>query len=56
LKKVSSDVWELRPGDVRLFLKIKGNKGFVIHGIYKKSQKIPKKELDLAIRRAKELA
>ncbi len=54
LKKVAKNVWELRPGDVRLFLTIKGNKGFVIHGIRKKGQKLPKKELSLAIKRIKE--
>lgn len=54
LKKVAKNVWELRAGDVRLFLAIKGNKGFVVHGIRKKGQKIPKKDLDLAIRRIKE--
>jgi phage-related protein len=55
LKKISKDVWELRPGDVRLFLTIKGNKGFVVHGIRKKSQKTPKKDLDLAAKRAREV-
>lgn len=54
LKKIAEGVWELRPGDVRLFLTIKGNKGFVVHGIIKKKQKIPKKDLDLAIQRIKE--
>lgn len=54
LKKIDRAVWELRPGDVRLFLTIKKNKAFVIHGIRKKSQKIPKKDLNLAIKRIKE--
>ena len=53
LKKLNKDVWELRPGDVRLFLTIRGNRGIVVHGIYKKSQKTPKKDLDLAIERTK---
>lgn len=55
LKKISREIWELRPGDIRLFLTIKGNKGFVAHAIFKRTQKIPKKDLDLAIRRVKEL-
>lgn len=54
LKKIAKEIWELRPGDVRLFLSIRGNKGFVVHGIIKKSQKTPKKDLDLAIQRIKE--
>lgn len=54
LRKVKGDIWELRPGNVRLFLTIKGTTGFVVHAILKKSQKIPKKDLDLAIKRAKE--
>ena len=53
LKKLTAKVWELRPGDVRLFLTIKGDKGYVVHGIYKKTQKTIKKDLDLAIKRIK---
>lgn len=56
LKKIAKEVWELRPGDVRLFLTIKGNKGFVVHGILKKTQKTPKRDLDLVIQRIKEEA
>lgn len=54
LKKLSGDVWELRPGDVRLFLCIKGDAGIIVHGILKKSQKTPKRDLDLATKRIKE--
>jgi phage-related protein len=54
-KKVAPRVWELRPGDIRLFLTLKKNRAFVVHAIYKKSQKIPKKDLKLAVRRIKEL-
>ena len=57
LKKISKDIWELRPGDIRLFLTIKGNTAYVIHGIYKKTQKTPKRDLDLALKRVrKEIA
>lgn len=55
LKKIAKDVWELKPGDVRLFLTLKANKGIVVHGILKKTQKTPKQDLDLAIKRIKEL-
>jgi len=54
LKKIAKNVWELRPGNIRLFLTIKGNQGYIVHGIYKKTQKTPKKDLDLAIKRIKE--
>ena len=54
LKKIASHVWELRPGDIRMFLTIKGNTGYVVHAINKKSQKTPKRDLDLAIKRVKE--
>ena len=46
LKKITRDVWELRPGDVRLFLTIIGSKGYVVHGIHKKTRKIPKGDLE----------
>lgn len=51
LKKIDKELWELRPGDVRLFLDITGNKGVVIHGILKKSQKTPKQDIKLAKKR-----
>jgi mRNA-degrading endonuclease RelE of RelBE toxin-antitoxin system len=54
LKKVFRDIWELRPGDVRLFLTIRGNKGFVVHGILKKGRRLPRKELELAVQRVRE--
>ncbi len=55
IKKIAKNIWELRPGDVRLFLTIRGNEGFVVHGILKKTQKTPKQGLELAIKRIKEL-
>lgn len=56
LKKIAKNVWELRPGDIRLFLTLKGNQGYIVHGIYKKTQKTPKRDLDVAIQRIKEVA
>lgn len=55
LKKLQRVVWELRSGNVRLFLTLKGHEAYVIHGIYKKSQKTPKADLELAIKRIKEI-
>lgn len=54
LKKITKNVWELRPGDVRLFLTIRGHKAFVVHAMRKKTQKIPKRDLNLMIKRIKE--
>lgn len=54
LKKLGFKLWELRPGDIRLFITLKGTRGYVVHGIYKKSKKTPKKDIRLALRRIKE--
>lgn len=56
LKKLTAEVWELRPGDARLFLGIKGYEGIVVHGIIKKSQKVPRREIETARSRIKEEA
>ena len=53
IKKLGPNLWELRPGDIRLFLTIKGIQGFVVHGIMKKTQKTPRKDLSLAMQRIK---
>lgn len=54
LKKLTSKVWELRPGDVRLFLAIKNNKGIIVHGVRKKTQKAKKQDINLAEKRIRE--
>lgn len=52
IKKVSPlGIWELRAGNIRLFLYIKGNKAYGVHIIYKKSQKLPRKDIVLAEKR-----
>ena len=55
LKKLSNLVWELRPGDIRLFLTITETQGHVIHAIHKKTQKTPKNDLNLATKRIKQI-
>lgn len=55
LKKIGQRVWELRPGDTRLFLTIISNRAYIVHGMFKKTQKTPKKKLDVAIKRIKEI-
>jgi len=55
IKKIVNNIWELRAGKVRLFLYIKGNDDYGVHLIIKKSQKLPKKDIDLAIKRSKKI-
>lgn len=55
LKKIAKGIWELRPGKIRLFLTMKGNKVLVVHGIYKKTQKTPRRDLELVVKRIKEV-
>lgn len=54
LKKIERNLWELRPGDVRLFFTMKGSQAIVVHSIHKKSQKTPKRDLELARKRVAE--
>ncbi|MDO8498244.1 MAG: type II toxin-antitoxin system RelE/ParE family toxin [bacterium] len=56
VKKVtSSGIWELRAGNVRLLICFKGDRGFGVHIIFKKTQKLPLRDIKLAERRAKEI-
>ncbi len=55
IKKIKSDLWELRAGKVRIFICFKQGKAIGVHAIYKKSQKLPLKDLSLVIKRCKEL-
>lgn len=54
LKKLSSKIWELRPGRVRLLFGLAGGEAVVVNAFFKKSQKTPLKELKLAERRLTE--
>lgn len=55
LKKIGREIWELRPGDIRLFLTIRRNTGIIVHGIYKKTRKTSKRDFDLALKRIKKI-
>jgi len=56
IKKITkSGLWELRAGKIRVFVIIRGDIGYGVHAIYKKSQKTPIKDLNLAERRGKQL-
>src|SRR4030042_4326868 len=48
LKKLDKNLWELRPGDIRLLLGKVGSQFIVVNCFRKKSQKTPKRELETA--------
>ena len=54
LKKIGYNIWELRPGRLRLFLYIKTDKAILVHAIVKKSQKIQKKDFETIEQRIKD--
>jgi phage-related protein len=56
IKKISrAGVWELRAGNIRLFLGVKGNSAFGIHIIRKKSQKLSKNDIRIAEKRVTQI-
>lgn len=57
LKRMSGreELWEFRAKNVRIFLFMHENTGIAVHGIIKKTQKTPKADLDLAVKRVKEV-
>jgi len=48
----TKELWELRAKRIRIFIVISGNIGIAVHGIIKKSQKTPKQDIELAVKRA----
>ena len=55
IKKIRDNLWELRTGKIRLFLHIRENIAFGVHILYKKSQKLPKKDIKLAVTRSESI-
>jgi phage-related protein len=56
VRRIEGRLWELRPGDNRLFYFLYRDKQFVIlHGFRKKSMQTPQKEIQTALRRMNEL-
>lgn len=55
IKKIRMNIWELRAGKIRLFLCMVGGLAYAVHAIYKKTQKIPKSDIKLAIKRSKSI-
>jgi phage-related protein len=57
-KKISANLFELRiPGkqEVRIFYSFHRSQIFLLHGFIKKSQKIPQKEIKIALQKLKML-
>lgn len=55
-RRIDGRLWELRPGDNRLFYFLLVNDTFVIlHGFRKQSMKTPESEIETARRRMQEL-
>ena len=51
IKKIRSNLWELRASKVRIFLCIKRNFAYGVHAFHKKTQKLPKQKIKLSIKR-----
>lgn len=54
LKKLKNDIWELRAGRYRLLFGVIGTVAVITNIFMKKTQKTPKQEIMLAVRRLKE--
>ena len=54
MTKVMRGLWELRAGRWRLLFGIINNEAVIVNMFLKQSQKTPKKELDMALKRLKE--
>lgn len=55
-KQIKENLWELRPGGIRLFYFVYiDNKFVILHGYRKQSQKAPGREIETALRRMYEL-
>lgn len=54
LKKLNSNLWELRPGNIRLLFGRVGKEFIIVNAFRKKTQKTPKQEIEIGNRRVKE--
>ncbi|GLI52775.1 type II toxin-antitoxin system RelE/ParE family toxin [Thermodesulfovibrio yellowstonii] len=54
LKKVKENLWELRIRNFRFLYSIEGHTIKIWHGFAKKTMKIPKREIELALKRMKQ--
>jgi len=46
VKFVQGDLWELKPGNVRILFSVEGNKIVLLNYFFKKTQKTPQREID----------
>jgi phage-related protein len=55
-RHIQGKLWELRPGGVRLFyFTFKNNEFVILHGFRKQSKQAPRLEIEVALRRLREL-
>ena len=54
LKKITKNLWELRTGRFRLLFGLVKGETIIVSIFLKKTQKTPKKEIELALKRIKE--
>ena len=55
LKKISKDLWELRTKNTRILMGKVKESIWAVHAFYQKTNKIPKKEIELASKRLERL-
>lgn len=51
LKKLNNQIWELRPGNIRLLFGVVDREAIIVHVFLKKTMKTPRREIELAQRR-----
>lgn len=54
LKKLGNNLWELRPGRIRVLFGLVDSEAVIVDIFKKKTQKTPIKEMEIAIKRLKE--
>ncbi len=54
LKKIENNLWELRPGSIRILFGLVGTEAVIVNIFKKKTQKTPVREIETARRRLKE--
>ena len=54
LKKLKNDIWELRPGNIRVLFGIVDDTMIIVNIFKKKTQQTPKQEIKTAEKRLKE--
>ena len=54
LKKITGNLWELRPGNIRVLFGFAGDTMIIVNIFKKKTQKTPKQEIKIALNRLKE--